>query len=102
MNLFEAEHPLANERPSRHRKKRHFLKRFAVVLVIYLVYLLCLGPLYALNDRGSFEYIPVRLREAFILPAAPFMLTPGLRNNFDNYLNWWFEDPNAIPRETGW
>ena len=72
------------------------------MIIGYPGYLLLLGPLYALNGHGAFNFIPLPVREACMLPATPVMLIPGLRSSYDDYLTWWYEDPNAPDRETGW
>jgi hypothetical protein len=61
----------------------------------YPAYLLLLGPFYALDGRGYLGFVPERIRTGLYLPAAPFYLAMGPRNPYDNYLTFWYDDPNA-------
>jgi hypothetical protein len=103
MNVFATDHPMWQEpSPAFLRLQKRLLRVFVIVLIGYPLYLLLLGPLYALNGHGAFNYLPKQMREAFMLPAAPVYAVPGLRGSYDDYLNWWYDDPNAVPPETGW
>ncbi len=103
MNVFTTDHPMVRElSPAVLRLKKRLLKGFLIALLCYPLYLLLLGPLYALNGHGAFNFLPQSLQEAFMLPAAPIYAVPGLRSSYDDYLNWWHDDPNSPDRETGW
>ena len=64
-------------------------------VVAYPAYLLLLGPYYALEAHGYFDFAPEHIRTAFFYPAAPFYLVMGPNNPYDDYLTWWYDDPNA-------
>ena len=88
--------------PASLRFRRRLLKGLLFIVLGYPLYLLLLGPLYALNGHGVFNFFPQPVREAFMLPAAPVYMIPGLRSSSDDYLTWWYDDPNTADRETGW
>ena len=103
MNPFTTDHPMNSEpSPAARRWEKRLWRGFLIVMIGYHGYLLLLGPLYALNGHGAFNFIPIPVREACMLPAAPVMMIPGLRSSYDYYLTWWYDDPNAPDRETGW
>ncbi|MDB6064012.1 MAG: hypothetical protein JWR26_220 [Pedosphaera sp.] len=82
------------------RFSRRARKWFLVTVLAYPVALILLGPFYALDGRGYLNFVPEGVRNVFYLPALPFYLTMGPRNPYDDYLSWWYEDPNAA--ETTW
>ena len=71
-------------------------------LVGYPLYLLLVGPYSALNGTGRLDFLPQTVRESPFYPAVPVYFVPGLRSTYDNYLHWWYRDPNEADRETGW
>jgi hypothetical protein len=78
------------------RFRRWLLPCFAV----YILYLIALGPFYALDGQGHLNFAPRRLLNAVYGPAAPFYWLMGPNNPYDDYLSLWYEDPNAA--ETTW
>jgi hypothetical protein len=103
VNIFTTDHPMMSEpSPAFLRLQRRLWKGFLILAIGYPVYLILLGSLYSLNGHGVFNFLPQPMREAFMLPAAPVYVVPGLRSSYDDYLNWWYVDPNAADRETGW
>ena len=99
MNLFTTDHPLVTERSP---AKRRFRKCPAATLVGYPLYLLLLGPYWAMDGRGLLDFIPSNVREACYWPSAPLWAIPHLRGRLADYLDWWYLDPSAPDRETGW
>jgi hypothetical protein len=97
MNVFTTDHPLMSEPFRFSRRVRRWLL-FSVLA--YPVYLVLLGPIYALDGRGYFAFVPERVRTAFYCPAAPFYLVLGPYNPYDDYLTLWYDDPNVA--ETTW
>ena len=97
MNVFTTDHPMMSEPFRLSRRARRWLL-FSVLA--YPAYLLLLGPYYALEGRGYLDFVPERVRTAFYYPAVPFYLVMGLRNPYDDYLTWWYDDPNE--GETTW
>lgn len=72
------------------------VRRWLLLLALaYPAYLLFLGPFYALDGRGCFDFAPACIRTAFYFPCAPFYWTMGSHNPYDDYLTWWYDDPNA-------
>lgn len=92
----------ADPSPATRKLQRRVWRAFLILVIGYPVYLLLLGPLYALNGHGYFNFIPLPIREACVLPITPVMMIPGLRSSYDDYLTWWYDDPTAPDRETGW
>jgi len=95
MNVFAAEHPLASQQGPPHTQLRRWLLRS---LFIYPLWLLLLGPFWALDGRGAIEFLPLGLRRIVYSPAAPLFYSRSLSPIFESYMNWWHEDPN--PPET--
>jgi hypothetical protein len=69
-------------------------------MAAYPLYLLCFGPVYALIGNGYLDFLPQKVRDGAFLTTAPIYLMLGPRNFFDDYLTWWYDDPNAA--ETTW
>jgi hypothetical protein len=46
--------------------------------------------------------VPQAIRDAYLLPAAPSYLVPGLRSKSNGYLNRWYHNPNEADLEAGW
>jgi len=84
------------------RIQRRLRKTFVALLIGYPFYLLLLGPYWAIMGKGRFDSLPQVLREAPLYPALPVYLLPGLRSTYDDYLHWWYRDPNEADPETGW
>ncbi|EEF62007.1 hypothetical protein Cflav_PD6282 [Pedosphaera parvula Ellin514] len=99
MNIFTTDHPLSPEpvRPNpRNRRRLLFL------LISYPVYLILVGPFWALDGRHHLDFIPERIRFACYLPTFPIWFIPHVRGRYADYMDWWYLDPNSADRETGW
>jgi hypothetical protein len=72
------------------------------VLLAYPLYLILLGPYYALLGTGRLDALPKYARDTPFYPAVPISWVPGLRNLYDEYLTLWYQDPNAPDMPTGW
>ena len=103
MNVFTTDHPMVTE-PSAAllRFQRRLLRAFVAVLCGYPLCLLLLGPYWSLEGRGALDFIPSSIRLCFYLPSAPLWAIPHVRGRFQDYLDWWYLDPNSADRETGW
>src|SRR4051794_8273062 len=55
-----------------------------------------------LTVAGLFNAVPERVRAICFLPSFPVWLVPHVRGTYADYLDWWYLDPNAADRETGW
>jgi len=99
MNVFTTEHPMESEPFRLSRRMRRWL---VFLVLVYPVYLLLIGPFWALDGRGCLEFIPDRVRRIFYAPAYPVAFVPHLRGRYADYMDWWYLDPNAADRETGW
>ena len=66
---------------------------FLYAVVGYFFYLPLLGPLVALAGRGYLDCLPTIIGRVLFLPAAPLLLTPGLRELARDYFDWWYHDP---------
>ncbi len=97
MNVFATDRPI-NGRTS--CSFRHLRRCLLVGLLVYPVWLLLLGPFWALDGRGALDFLPFKARQAVYLPAVPFCYSRSLYTVFDGYMNWWYPDPNAA--ETTW
>jgi hypothetical protein len=103
MNVFTTDHPLMTDAsPALLRLQRRMLRGFLAVLLGYPLYLLALGPFWALDGRGDLDFIPNQIRQCCYLPTAPIWVIPHVRGRFQDYLDWWYLDPKAADRETGW
>jgi len=59
MNVFTTDHPLTSDAsPLFLRLQRRVVKGFFVVLASYPLYLLLLGPLWALDGHGVLDFAP--------------------------------------------
>lgn len=74
----------------------------AVASGTYLLYLLILGPFWALSGRGLLDIVPQSIQDACWWPAIPVYTIPGLRHLHADYIDWWYLDPNAADMPTGW
>jgi hypothetical protein len=103
MNVFTTDHPMMSEpSPALLRLRRRLLKGFVVGLLGYPLYLLLLGPFWGLDGRGVLDFFPVGIRDVCYMPCGPIWMIPHLRGRYADYLDWWYLDPNAADRETGW
>src|SRR4051812_13258923 len=103
MNIFTTDHPMVLEPSAFRRRVQRWLSLGVLFSALsYPVYLFLLGPLYAATGSGLFDFLPQSVRDAWFAPAAPVYCVPGVRNLYDDYLAWWYNDPNAPDRETGW
>ncbi len=75
-------------------------RRLLFLVLAYPAYLLLMGPFYAMDAHGYFNLAPKPVRRTFYLPVAPLYWTMGPDNPYDDYLTWWYNDPNAP--ETTW
>jgi hypothetical protein len=91
MNPFTTDHPMMREPSAFSRRVQRWL---LLAVISYVLYLLLLGPLVALDGNGFLKIVPESVGRAFILPAAPIARIPGLRQVFRDYLDWWYHDPN--------
>jgi hypothetical protein len=64
--------------------------------------LLLLGPYSALEGRGRLDYLPAEVRVTPYYLTTPAMAVPLVRSIYDDYLLWWYCDPNEADRPTGW
>ncbi len=69
-------------------------KWLLVTFLIYLAYLVLLGPFHALNGRGVFDFAPRPIRDVFYAPAVPLVSLLGPFDLYDSYLNLWYDDPH--------
>ena len=103
MNVFATDHPMVSEpSPALVHFQRRLLRGFWFVAVGYPLYLLMIGPYWALEGSGALDFIPRPVREVCYLPTAPIWGIPHVRGRFQDYLEWWYLDPNGADRETGW
>src|SRR6266699_5462554 len=97
MNIFATEHPI-NSKLFRIPKR---IRRFLILAVLsYPLYLLLLGTFYAIDGRGGLNFASERVRNFLYFPAAPIYAVFGPHNFYDDYLTFWYDDPNAP--ETTW
>ena len=73
---------------------RRVQRRLLCGAAAYFVYILLLGPFFALDGHGYLNFVPERVGSAFVLPAAPVAQVPGVRRLFRDYLDWWYHDPD--------
>ncbi len=91
MNPFSTDHPMMSE-PS--ALARRVQRRLLSAAAAYFVYILLLGPFFALDGYGYLSVLPEPVSRALILPAAPVAQVPSVRRAFRDYLDWWYHDPN--------
>jgi hypothetical protein len=97
MNVFITDHPMVQQ----HRRDLSWIWRLVwKSAVVYVLYLILFGPIYALMGRGWLDFLPELIRNSYFLPAAPIYFVLGMHNPYDDYLPWWYDDPNAP--ETTW
>ena len=99
MNVFVTEHPLTSQPFHLSRRARRWL---VFALLAYPAFLLLLGPFWALDGRGVFGFMPERVRLICYAPTYPIWFVPHLRGSYADYMDWWYLDPTAADRETGW
>jgi hypothetical protein len=92
MNVFVAEHPMIAGEPRRDPRLRRWLLR---ILIAYPLWLLVLGPFWALDERGLFDVVPWSARKVVYSPAIPIFQSQLLSPLYVGYMNWWYEDPDA-------
>jgi len=99
MNPFTTDHPMMTE-PSAFvlRVQRWLL----FGMIGYLLYIIGLGPFFALGGNGYLNFVPESVGRAFLLPAAPVASVPGIRNILRDYLDWWYHDPNDPYSSPDW
>jgi hypothetical protein len=68
----------------------------------YPIHLILLGPYWRLSATGRLDFLPHPLQEALFYPAAPVYFIPGVRSTYDDYLHFWYQDPNEADPPTGW
>jgi hypothetical protein len=83
-------------------RPRGLLRRVAFLAGCYGIYLVLLGPFYACVGDGPLSSMPRSASELIFLPAMPVYSVPLVRSLYDDYLEWWYVDPNAADRPTGW
>ena len=99
MNVFTTDHPIT---AGSFRVSRRVRRWLVVVLLAYPAYLLLVGPFWALDGRGHLDFIREPVRQVCYAPTCPIWLVPHLRGRYADYIDWWYLDPNAADRETGW
>ena len=99
MSVFTAAHPMASKSFRFSRRMRQWL---FFLLLAYPAYSLSLGTFWALDGRGLLDFVPERVRQICYAPTYPVWLVPHLRGIYADYFDWWYLDPNAADRETGW
>ena len=97
MNIFSTDHPMMFEPLRLSRRVRRWL---LISALAYPIYLILLGPYYALDGRGMLNFAPEPVRNAVYVPAFPLFLVPDPINLYEAYLDDWYDDPNAP--ETTW
>ena len=59
MNVFATDHPMVSEAsPALLRFQKRLLRGLLIVLLAYPLYLALLGPLWALDGRGTLDFVP--------------------------------------------
>jgi hypothetical protein len=99
MNIFTTDHPMQGEPVRLSRKAK---RRLVFLLLAYPAYLLLLGPFWALENHHLLDSVPERVRLICYAPTRPIWFVPHLRGRYADYLEWWYCDPDAPDRETGW
>lgn len=92
MNVFAVEHPMATGPARPHPRLRRWLR---LSLLVYPVWLMLLGPFWALDGRGVVDFVPWNIRRFVYLPAIPIFYSSSLSPVFEGYINWWYEAPDA-------
>lgn len=92
MNVFTTEHPMASQSVRTHPRFRWWLLGS---LLVYPVWLVMLGPFWALDGRGAIDFLPLNVRRIVYLPAAPLFYIDSLSTPFERYMKCWYEDPDA-------
>ena len=91
MNPFTTDHPMMTE-PSVFA--RRVQRRLLFAVIWYFVYIILLGPYFALEGNGYLNWVPESAGRALFLPAAPVAGVPGIRMVIRDYLDWWYQYPN--------
>lgn len=99
MNPFSTDHPMMSEPPALDRRVQ---RRLLCLAAGYFVYVLLLGPLFALDGHGYLNLVPKPVSRAIVLPALPVARVPVLRQIFRDYLDWWYHDPNDPYSSPDW
>ena len=81
---------------------RRMQRRLLFTMMGYFLYVLLLGPLCALGERGGLDFVPESVGRAIFLPAAPVALVPGIAKLYRDYLDWWYHDPNDPYSSPDW
>jgi len=68
----------------------------------YLLYVLALGPLCALDGRGYLGFVPEPIGTVIMAPARPVVIIPGVRYLFLEYLDFWYHDPSDPYSRSAW
>lgn len=90
--MFVAEHPMTAGKTRPHPRLRRWLLR---ILLVYPFWLLALGLFWALDGRGLFDFVPWNARRVVYSPAAPIFRSQLLSSVYVDYMNWWYQDPDA-------
>jgi hypothetical protein len=93
MNVFTTDHPLVSEPPA---WTRRLCKTLFLGTLVFVLDLLLLGPLSALEGRGYSHGIPSPVLFIVWAPSAPVWRIPVLRETYWWYLDWWYHD-DAVP-----
>ncbi len=99
MNPFCTDHPMTLLESSRLTRR---VQRCSLTLIgAYSVYILLLGPLFALDGQGYLQFVPEPVKTAIALPTVPFVQVRALRLLLWDYLNWWYRDPDFACNNPG-
>src|SRR5437870_3861598 len=91
MNVFATEHPMVSGQARPHPRLR---RRLLLCLCVYPAWLLLLGPSWALDGRGAFDFLPWSIRRIVYLPSVPVFYSKSLSPIYESYTNWWYADPD--------
>ncbi len=84
MNPFTTDHPMMSEPSALAGCVR---RRLLAVAAGYFVYIMLLGPFFALEGNGYLGSVPEPVGLAVLLPTKPVFLIPGLRWVVRDYLD---------------
>ena len=73
------------------RSKRRVKTALAYVAVVWVVYLLSLGPASVLKTAGAVDRVAggCQILDAYSRPGVTLLMVPGLGVVYEAYLRWW-------------
>ena len=98
MNLYGRNRPAVQKTPGRKR----VWKLLVFVFIGYVLYILALGPLVALDGNGYLTFVPERVFQVLSLPMQPLIGIPGLSRVLRDYFDCWYHDPNDPYSSPDW